>query len=365
MIKPLSQSAALSDSLRECIRTHGPITFRDWMQAALYDPTNGYYSRSDRVKWGRHGDYRTSPERSSLFAATFARYFAGLFDQLDGPRERTLLEVGAGNGEFAAGVLQTLRRDLPNIFCRTHYVIDEVGSSARDHLLKAFSEHVEFAHLEDVQIEHGIVFSNELLDAFPVHRVTTSNGKLSEFYVDVNSKGEFEWLLAEPSTPRLAKYLTDAEVTLGESQIAEINLEIEDWLKTVSSQLGHGFLITVDYGHEAADLYSAHRNEGTLRGFRRHQFADNVLADPGEQDLTTSIDWSLVKRIGSQLGLHVVQFERQNKFLLRAGLLEQLEHELRFCKTEADKLRLSTAAREMILPDGMAASFQVLVQRTT
>jgi SAM-dependent MidA family methyltransferase len=100
-----------------------------------------------------------------------------------------------------------------------------------------------------------------------------------------------------------------------------------------------------------------------LRAFRRHQLVDDVLADPGEQDLTTTIDWSFVSRIGERVGLEVVEFERQDRFLLNNGLLEELEALVDAANSEAEKQQLRAQSREMILPNGMAASFQVLLQR--
>ena len=123
--------SALGERIRERIRREGPITFCDWMRMALYDEDEGYYCRSDRQKWGRAGDYRTSPERSSLFAATFARYFARLYEQLGRPREWTIVEVGAGDGRFAGGVLETLQDSFPSVFSATRYVVDEAGSHSR------------------------------------------------------------------------------------------------------------------------------------------------------------------------------------------------------------------------------------------
>src|SRR5687768_18101300 len=119
--------SGLAERLRERIRREGPITFCDWMRAALYDEPEGYYSRSDRQKWGRSADYRTSPERSSLFAATFARYFARLYEQLGRPAHWTIVEAGAGDGHFASGGLETLQAYFPSVFSATHYVIHEVS----------------------------------------------------------------------------------------------------------------------------------------------------------------------------------------------------------------------------------------------
>src|SRR4030095_11840928 len=120
-------------------------------------------------------------------------------------------------------------------------------------------------------------------------------------------------------------------------------------------KLDNAFVITVDYGAEAHELYDALlRPHGTLRGFSRHGFIADILAAPGENDITSSIDWTYVKRLGKNHGFGVVDFASQDKFLLHAGLLEQLEYILKSAESEAEKLSLTTSAREMILPGGMA-----------
>jgi SAM-dependent MidA family methyltransferase len=305
-----------------------------------------------------------------LFAASFARYFARLYEELGRPSQWTIFEAGAGAGYFASGVLQTLQRFLPHVFAATSYVIDEVSPNSRSlaqERLRAFSDRVQFKKLADVELNPGVVFSNELLDSFPVHRVTVRDGQLLEFFVNVADDGGFEWKLGEPSPDcllRLRGYFEELGVQPDEGQVVEVNLEIGDWLRKVAVRMQGGFVVTVDYGAAVEDLYSPIAgNNGTLRGFHRHHFVDDLLARPGEQDLTTTVNWSYVKSVGARLGLEVVDFERQDKFLLGAGLLEQLEIESQECAGEAQRLRLSTAAREMILPDGMAAHFQVLVQK--
>jgi SAM-dependent MidA family methyltransferase len=370
MIETIANTSTLAARLRERIRSEGPITFSEWMKAALYDPQDGYYCRTDKNKWGREGDYRTSPERSALFAATFARYFARLYEDLGRPSQWTIAEAGAGDGRFAGGVLQTLQRFFPDVFAATSYVIDEPNSHsctvARE-CLEPFADRVVFKRLVDAQIDPGVVFSNEMMDAFPVHRVTMNRGLLQEFYVGLGRNEDFEWLLDTPSgdsATRLAKYFAECGIELSAGQIAEVNPGIEPWLGYVAERMCQGYVVTVDYGEVAEDLYSSLANpKGTLRGFHRHTFVDDLLARPGEHDLTTTINWSFVMSVGARLGLEVVEFERQDRFLLAAGLLEQLEVEARQCETEAERLRATTAAREMIFPDGMASKFQVLVQR--
>lgn len=360
---------SLSVRLRERIINAGPLTFREWMDAALYDGREGYYLRSGAERWGRAGDYRTAPERSTLFAATFARHFTKLFEELDGPRVFHLLEAGGGAGRFAHGVLTTLRRDAPHVYEALRYVFDETSADSRRRaaaLLKPFAERIEFSRLSELtgKLDHVVIFSNELLDAFPVHRVTVRDGRLLESYVGLDDDGGFVFIEAEPSTPRLAEQFGRLGVTLEEGQVAEVNLEAAGWIARAAGVVGRGFVITVDYGDEAAALYGAtHRNAGTLRAFRGHEFVEDVLSDPGRQDLTTTVNWTQVVNEGDAAGLKTRALERLDAFLLRAGLVEQLELESARVASEAEVAALRLDAREMILPGGMASHFQVLMQQ--
>jgi len=354
----------LAERLRERIRREGPLSFREWMRAALYDEREGYYRRRGAERWGRAGDYRTSPERGRLFAATFARYFASLYEELGRPDGFALVEAGGGPGHFARGLLQTLARDRPEVFAKVRYVYEEASEDARGRaaeLLAPFAGRVEFRAAEPG--EASIVFSNELLDALPVHRVRMSAGRLRELFVRVDEEGRFGWTEAEPSTPRLAEHFRRAGVSLPEGHEAEVNLDVEEWVERAARLVGRGLVVTVDYGAEAAELYQApHRARGTLRGFRAHAFVEDLLAEPGAHDLTTTVDWTQVRTAGERAGLRAVSFERQDAFLLRAGLLEQLERETELAPDAAEVARLRLDAREMALPGGMASHFQVLVQ---
>jgi SAM-dependent MidA family methyltransferase len=356
---------SLAERLRELIRREGRITFHDWMKAALYDPDGGYYQRVDRKRWGREGDYRTSPERTELFAATFARYFVALASEFD---ELTIVECGAGDGNFAFEVLRTLRDQFPARFASTRYVVYELSDDAlrcAQERLSEFGERVQFCSSWDcVVVESGIYFSNELLDAFPVHRVVMGEGGLSELYVDVDSEGRFVWSTGPLSTPRLEEFIRSDSIELAPRQTIEINLGIDDWFSAVAGKVERGFVVTVDYGAEVDELYDpALRPDGTLRGFSGHGFVDDLLAEPGERDLTSSVNWNQVRSVGEKLGLKVIDFASQDRFLLNAGLLDQLQHRLERAESEAEKVSLTTGAREMILPGGMASSFQVLVQK--
>ncbi|MEJ7615785.1 MAG: SAM-dependent methyltransferase [Pyrinomonadaceae bacterium] len=254
-------TAALAARLRDAIRHRGPVSFRDWMEAALYDERDGYYSRTGLTRWGPSGDYRTSPERSPLFASTFARYFAEVYRQLGAPKYFTIYEAGAGAGHFAHVVLDTLRQQYAPFYRAVRYIIDERSHASRQQLAallkrSGHQQRVEFMsdNVRGFSVESGIVFSNELLDALPLHRVRMIGGVLCEQFVDVDGAGEFIWADGEPSDPRLAATLVRCGVVLCEGQQAEINLAAEDWLKKIAGMLMNGFVITVDYGAEAPAL---------------------------------------------------------------------------------------------------------------
>jgi SAM-dependent MidA family methyltransferase len=363
--RPAQTLETLEQRLRERIRRDGPITFYEWMKTALYDPIDGYYCRAGR-RQGRSGDYRTAPELSPLFAATFADYFAKLFAALESPHAFTICEAGAGEGEFASGVLSSLQKYHPDVFHATTYVLDEVSRDARSQAaarLAPFNEKIEIRSLGATKnpFDCGIIFSNELIDSFPVHRVVRREGNLQELCVDWKSD-RFTWTDCEV-TPAVMEYLQRCGIRIGDGQIIEVNLDAEKFIARAASVLKSGFIVTVDYGAERAELLSdEHRFHGTLRAFRRHQFADDPLSHPGKQDLTTTVDWTQIREAGRRAALETVRFERLDQFLLAEGLLEKLEM-LADGLPDSQVLRLRASVRELIMPDGMAPSFQVLVHR--
>ena len=362
----LSSEDSLAERLRARIEREGPITFCEWMSAALYDDRDGYYCRADRIQQGRTGDYRTAPETSPLFAATFAFYFSKLFADLKWPPSFTLFESGAGNGEFAQGVLQSLKTNAPEVFEVTHYVIDEISPAARHRAaarLSKFADRVSFQSFKDINspAAAGVVFSNELIDAFPVHRVIGREGGLRELFVGVDEKN-FVWSERDLDED-VAEYCRRDGLELAEGQIAEINLEAERFIMRAAGLVERGYVITVDYGAERNELRNApNRQSGTLRAFHRHQMLQDVLAAPGDQDLTTTIDWTQLMEAGERAGLRTLRLERLDQFLGGEGLLSLLGDMANSARDSVDVVQLSLSARELILPTGMAASFQVLLQ---
>lgn len=364
---------SLAERLRDRIQREGPISFYEWMKAALYDERDGYYC-ADRLRQGRAGDYRTAPETSPLFSSTFAGYFAKLFRELGSPSRFTIVEVGAGSGEFANGVLTTLQVEHPDVFAATNYVIQEVSEASRHQCaarLSEFSGTVVFSRADQqsgVELAGrphdgltGVIFSNELIDAFPVNRVVMRDGRLRQLYVGLNEVA-FVWIEGAVE-PAVGAYCERVNLNLRDGQIAEINLDAETFITRAASLLQRGFVVTVDYGAERSELLSsADRFGGTLRAFQHHQFADDLLARPGERDLTSTVDWTQLKAAGDNGGLCTIRLEPLDQFLIAEGILERIAGLAKSVTDMAETARLTASARELILPTGMASSFQVLVQ---
>ena len=368
-ISPLSETdnTTLADRLRARIHREGPISFYEWMKAALYDEQEGYYCRRDIVRRGRLGDYRTVPELTPLFGMTFARYFAKLFTELGSPAQWTIVEIGAGFGEFAAEVLRSLRRRHSHVFAATHYLIDEFTEDGRERTqvnLEGFEDKYEFFRFTDVRepIRAGVIFSNELIDAFPVHRMKNSNGVLRSLYVGVDDRDQFIWVETDLE-PSIAEYCERNNLDLEPGRITEINPDADVFVARAAQLLACGYVITVDYGDERQSLLSdPYRRQGTLRAAYHHQISGDVLSQPGHRDLTTTIDWTQLREAGDRVGLRAILHEGLDRFLLRECLLDELEATARDADA-AEQAILRAGARELIMPNGMAASFQVLVQQ--
>lgn len=337
------------------------------MQAALYDDRDGYYRRR-RLRQGRAGDYRTAPELSPLFGAAFAHYFMKSYFDLGAPAQWTIVEVGGGAGDFAHDVLSSLQSRFPNVFSATRYIIDEISDDAQSQVLTKiaqFKDRVEFRALAELRapLAHALIFSNELLDAFPVHRVVGRDGKLREFCVGLDDSGEFTWTEGDLDA-RVAEYCARIQLQLAEGQIYEINLPAADFISLAAKSIGEGLVITVDYGAERQELLAdPNRFAGTLRAFRQHQFVDDILSRPGECDLTTTVDWTEIMEAGRRNGLETLRFQRLNEFLMGEGSVFELLSAANHGTDAAKQFELNRAALELIKPDGMAAAFQVLVQR--
>ena len=353
----------LERRLIERIKSEGPITFRDFMQAALYDPELGYYN-TERLKIGAQGDYYTSSNVHPAFGAVLARAFAALWAPSDEPL--TIVELGPGTGQLASDVLSALRDEHPALFDPLTYALVEASPAMRKRQqdkLTEFDERTRFCELDDLGPVRGIAFSNEFVDALPVHRALYERGAVKELFVTTcDEPAHLSLIWGNPESSRLTEYIERIDVPLREGQIIEINLDAIDWLARIARSLEHGLLVSIDYGDDARSLWRPDRRAGTLRSFYRHRLIDSPLERVGEQDITASVNFTALIEYGSDFGFEVVSYERQTAFLTRMGLIERIANQYS-SSDSLDDLKERLAVKNLFVPGGVGDSFRVLIQR--
>jgi len=354
----------LESMLVERILAEGPLSFFKFMETCLYHPEYGYYM-STRQRIGREGDFFTSSNVHALFGQLIAKQLHQMWQILECPVNFVIAEQGAGEGYLCLDILNALKVDFPDFYSLLRYRIVEISAENRARQAQLLSSHqnaVNWCQQGELAGMIGCYLSNELIDAFPVHLVEKRDDKLLEVYVAVEG-GTFQEVLLDPSTEELDNYLAWTEVELMEGNRAEINLTAPAWMRTVAGLLHRGFVLTIDYGYLASELYAPWRTTGTLMSYYQHTSGENPYIRLGEQDLTAHVNFSALLKAGEEAGLHQLFYGDQCKFLLGLGFVDAL---LAAQARESEPHRaqaLRLTLKNLILPDGgMGEIFKVLIQ---
>lgn len=340
------------------------ITFASYMDLVLYHPRHGYYA-TNSVNIGAQGDFFTSPHLCPDFGELLAEQFVEMWDILGKPSRFTLVEMGAGQGILAGDILQYLRRKYPNFYRFLEYIIVEKSVTLiREQQQRLQGFPLRWCEPEEIPNASiiGCCFSNELVDAFPVHRVVIEKGKLREIYVsrscigidplvlpppayaldmivpdraiplnitDCSEQIGFVEVTGKPSTPLIEDYFKLVGIELRSPAYpnryrTEVNLAAFDWLSMVSKKLQRGYLLTIDYGYSAERYYAPARKQGTLQCYYKHRHHDNPYVNIGRQDITAHVDFTALERWGELCGLNKVGFTQQGLFLMALGLGDRI-----------------------------------------
>jgi len=329
--------------LKERIAARGPIPFAELMAEALYGE-GGYY-RGEESPIGTGADFVTGSSLSPLFGRATAELVSRLDKVLGRPAD--VLEVGYGSGIHLRNLLAGLDADSD----RRVMAVDRVA--------RPLADGVEvMANLADLPVGglQGLIFSYELFDALPVHRlIGKAEGGLGELWVDLGPEGEFRYAEGELSHPDLRKCLGDGASDLAPGQIADVTPDWGPLYGTLAGLLDRGLLVTCDYGFDRVRLLDRRvRLHGTLACYRRQRVHRDALSWVGEQDLTAHVDFTTLAEVGEKAGLETVTFTRQARWLLACGLFDQLQH-----ADQAGRLE----AMDLLAADGMGEEIRVLVQR--
>jgi SAM-dependent MidA family methyltransferase len=376
--------SSLFEKSSDIIRERGPLTVAAFMELALYDPEFGYYARASQ-RTGRAGDFFTSVDVGPIFGelleiqlAEMAGLTACTPSDVAQPVGAAfdLVEAGAGNGRLAADILRAAKREHPTFYNATRLHLVEASAAARAEQRTTLGDVAERLVSSDASLPsafEGVLVANELLDALPAHQVVMTEAGLREIYVSHQStvdshqstddarqlstvNCELSAIEGLPSTPRLQEYLDALDVTLEPGWRVEINLRAVDWVRDAARRLRRGFMILIDYGHEARELYSASHSAGTLTTFSRHRSAGAEssvpawLQHPGEQDITAHVDFTSVRAAAEAEGMETLGFLDQTYFLM--GILNR---SARMPAAHAGALKT------LLLPGGLGSTHKVLL----
>jgi len=380
--------------IADLVRERGPVTVAAFMELALYDPIVGYYARAAQ-RSGRAGDFFTSVDVGPLFGELLAAQIAemaGVLQATAEPAKHTeknsfsadsassavsafdLVESGAGNGRLSADIVRAIRDRHPEVYPRLRLHLVEASAAAREAqraTLGDLRDRLSSASSSLPDSFEGVLVANELLDAFPVHQVVMREDGLKEVYVAATTavargfqprdrgpeRAALRTIEGPLSTPALQKYIDRLGVALEPGWRAEINLRAVNWIREAARRLQRGFIILIDYGHEARDLYSASHAQGTLTTFSGHR-TDVVqggtapwLEHPGERDITAHVDFTSVRDAAEAAGLTTIAFLDQTYFVL--GLVSAWNG-----AALAERAR---ALKTLLVPGGLGSTHKVLI----
>jgi SAM-dependent MidA family methyltransferase len=356
------------------------ITFARFMELALYQPQLGYYA-TQAQEMGAAGDFFTSAHLGADFGELLAEQFVDIWQILGKPIPFTLVEMGAGQGLMAADILAYLQNQHPDCFASlTYWIIEKVPELmlCQQQQLQPWRERVTWTTLADIPTAGvtGCFFSNELVDALPVHQVVVTSDpesarQLQEVYVQVapeteaSGTPEFQEILGPLSTPSLTAYFQTVGIDLLAPNYpvgyrTEANLCAQDWLHEVARGLNQGYLITIDYGYAASHYYSPARVQGTLQCYRQHGATSDPYRQVGLQDITAHVDFTSLQQQGQQAGLVTLGMTSQAVFLMSLGLGDRLSPNL-LGGDFTTVMKRRDALHQLMHPHGLGG-FKVLIQ---
>lgn len=353
----------LEELITKNIHTNGPIPFDEFMQLALYKQDMGYYMTESTVI-GKHGDFYTSPSLHQLFSVMIAKQAEEIWEILDRPKDFSFVECGGGMGFFAKDFLDYLKDKKP-LFDVLRYIIVEKNRFLQQRqsvLLSQYNQDVYW--VEDISGLNnitGVLFCNELFDAFPVRLIKKIGGSVFEIWVNLKDNKIVEEYY--PCRQDTIQYMNEFCPSIFDSvyqdgYTTEINLVAKDWLNKANDILKEGFIITIDYGFNSDDYYSPERTTGTLLCYYRHEVNDNPYINIGKQDITAHVNFSALKRWGEEIGLRSCGYCSQGSYLVSLGIDEAI---IEMYGEEPDGFQIAKI-KGLILPQGLGQSHKVLVQ---
>ena len=318
----LAFAGVLKAHILDTIKRSGPISFQEYMSLALYHEPYGYYA-SGVQRVGKEGDFITSISIGACFGVVLARRIIAFWQQMGEPKSFHIIELGAHDGALCADVLTEIKVQEPALYAVIQYHLIETtevlriaqGEKLSHQHEDKFTSHSDLSALNGLT---GTLLSNELLDAFPVELVTFKEGKWQQLFVS-EREGELGFVAKDPIGRELLDFCQSLGTDFPEGYTTEYNPHVKDFTQQVSEALGKGLFITIDYGHEAQDLYHPQRTAGTLQTYHRHQKSDDPLLHPGEIDITSHVNFTQLIELAELVGFDKYSLTMQSSYLTQHG----------------------------------------------
>jgi SAM-dependent MidA family methyltransferase len=401
----------LRQKIEHEIRERGPIPFSRYMELCLYDPEHGYYSRN-AAQFGKAGDFYTSSDVHAVFGRLMARQFDEMWRALGSPESIALKELGPGRGLFAQDVLDWSEKKFPDFFEALHYVLVEQSPALRERIEQTLSRHFDsgkatfHSHKTDFRqlstadsgqrsdpgpgrrgnLDFGwrsassaainippskaalaaevptIIFANEFFDALPVEIISTEgslridlrDGRLAETWVP-SSAAELEFLDRYSIHPE-----NHSENRFENYERIEVPLAAQSCAEEVLRDINQGFFIAIDYGY-TRDEQLAGRHRGTLKAIRQHSVSANPYEAPGEQDITSDVNFTALAAVAEKQDWNVQKLITQSQFLMGIGEANQFADAFEDCRLPQERAKVALQLKHLVTPAGMGESFHVLV----
>ncbi len=371
----------LRQKIEQEIRVRGPIPFSRYMELCLYEPDLGYYSRNAE-QFGKAGDFYTSSDVHSVFGRLLARQFEEMWRVLGSPAQIEIVELGPGRGLFAQDVLNWSEKKFPEFFHALRYILVERSLALRERIKNTLTRYLESgqASLHEgnlVTASEGkgttsvvpilrqkdrvsappvptIVFANEFFDALPVEILSTQ-GSLR---IGAHDNRLIE--IWAPSSPEELEFLDRYSVHPEPGERIEAQLVAHRSLETAASKIEKGFLIAIDYGYTREEQLAG-RHRGTLKALRQHSISNNPYEAPGEQDLTSDVNFTALAAAAERHGMTAHKLVTQSQFLMGIGEANQFADAFEECRLPQERAKVALQLKHLVTPAGMGESFHVLI----
>ncbi len=355
----------LREVIAEEIRKIGPIPFSRYMELCLYHPEFGYYSRNTE-QFGKAGDFFTSSDVHAVFGRLLARQFDEMWRALGSPATVVLRELGPGRGLFAQDVVDWSEKKFPDFFRALRYELVEQSLALRERIRQVLGRHIETGKVAlgyAVNSEGGkavvpegwpiIIFANEFFDAIPVEIVSPDGSlRISE------SGGRFVETWAASSAQEL-EFLDRYSLHPEKGERIEVPLQGQKIFSEAAS-FGLGFAVIVDYGYTREEQLAG-RHRGTVKAIRGHSVSASPYEAPGEQDITSDVNFTALAAVAQQRGMHTQKLVTQSQFLMGIGEANQFADAFEGCRLPQERVKVALQLKHLVTPAGMGESFHVMV----